>query len=98
MEGGVVKTRPLRPLEAVRAFGVMLGGSIALAAMAAASIARVARAALALRRPGAPALLGSAATALYASAIRPWHLHWGAEPQDEQRELPGDQLLPEHGT
>src|SRR5829696_7386241 len=29
MEGGVVKTRSLRPLEAVRAFGVMLGGSIA---------------------------------------------------------------------
>ena len=27
-----------------------------------------------------------------------WHLRWGAEPQDEQRELPGDELLPEGGT
>ena len=30
--------------------------------------------------------------------IRPWHLRWGAEPEDEQRELPGDELLPEGGT
>jgi hypothetical protein len=98
MEAGVAKTRPLRPLEAVRAFGVMLGGSIALAAAAAASVAAVARAALSLRRPPASALLGTAATALYGLVIRPWHLRWGAEPQDEQRELPGDQFLPEHGT
>ena len=30
--------------------------------------------------------------------IRPWHLRWGAEPGDEQRELPGDELLPEDRT
>jgi hypothetical protein len=42
-------TRPLRPLDAVRAFGIMLGGPIALAASAAASIAAVARAVLSLR-------------------------------------------------
>jgi hypothetical protein len=98
MEGGLVKTRPLRPLEAVRAFGMMLGGSIALAALAAASIAAVARACLSLRRPAPVALLGTAATTLYAFAIRPWHLHWGAEPEDEKRTLPGDELLPEGGT
>ena len=49
MEGGLVKTRPLRPLEAVRAFGIMLGAPIALAASAAASIAEVAGAVLSLR-------------------------------------------------
>jgi len=43
MEGGLVKTRPLRPLEAVRAFGMMLGAPIALAVSAAASIVAVVR-------------------------------------------------------
>jgi hypothetical protein len=98
MEGGVVKTRPLRPLEAVRAFGVMLGGPIALAGLAAASTVSVARVIMNLRRPSPLALFGTAATALYAGVIRPWHLRWGAEPEDEHRELPGDELLPEEGT
>jgi hypothetical protein len=98
VEGGFVNTRALRPLETVRAFGVMLGGPIALAAAAGASIAAVARAVIGLRRPSPPALLGTAATALYALVMRPWHLRWGAEPEDEERELPGDELLPENGT
>jgi hypothetical protein len=98
MEGGPVKTRPLRPLEAVRAFGTMLGGSIALAASAAASIAALARAFLSLRRPRPLAILGAAATALYAFVIRPWHLRWGAEPEDEKRAVPGDAFLPQGGT
>jgi hypothetical protein len=98
MEGGVVKTRPLRPLEAIRAFGVMLGGPIALAGLAAASTVSVARAIMNLRRPSPLALFGTAATALYAVVIRPWHLRWGAEPEDEHRDLPGDELLPVEGT
>ena len=98
MEGGFVKTRPLQPLEAVRAFGVMLGGSIALAAAAAASTVAVARAVVSRRRPSPPALFGTAAMALYALVIRPWHLRWGAEPEDEKRPLPGDELLPKDGT
>jgi hypothetical protein len=98
MGGGPVKKRALRPLEAVRAFAVMLGGSIALAASAAASIAAVARAVLSLRQPRPLALLGTAATALYAFVIRPWHLRWGAAPEDEKRALPGDEFLPEGGT
>jgi hypothetical protein len=98
MEGRPVKTRPLRPLEAARAFGVMLAGSIALVAAAAVSVVAVTRAIMSLRRPSPLALLGTAATALYALVIRPWHLHWGAEPGDEQRELPGDELLPRDGT
>jgi hypothetical protein len=98
MQGRPVKTRPLRPLEAARAFGVMLAGSIALVAAAAVSVVAVTRAIMSLRRPSPLALLGTAATALYALVIRPWHLHWGAEPGDEQRELPGDELLPRDGT
>jgi hypothetical protein len=98
MEGGFVKTRPLQPLEAVRAFGVMLGGSIALAAAAAASSVAVARAFMSVRRPSPLALFGTAGTALYALVIRPWHLRWGTEPEDETRPLPGDELLPKDGT
>jgi hypothetical protein len=98
VEGGAGKTRSLLPLEAVRAFGVMLGGSIALAAVAAASTVAVARAVASRRRPSLLALVGTAATALYALVIRPWHLHWGAEPKDEKRALAGDELLPEDGT
>jgi hypothetical protein len=30
--------------------------------------------------------------------LRPRHLRWGAEPGDEERALPGDELLPESGT
>jgi hypothetical protein len=97
MEAGVVKTRPLRPLEAVRAFGVMLGGSIALLAAAAANTVAVARAVVSLRRPSPLALVGTAATALYVLVLRPWHLRWGAEPEDDKRELPGDELLPQDG-
>lgn len=98
MEGGLVETRPVLPLEAARAFGVMLGGSVALAGAAAASTGAVARAVVLRRRPAALPLLGIAATVLYARVIRPWHLRWGAEPEDEQRELPGDELLPAGGT
>jgi hypothetical protein len=98
MQGGAVKTRPLGRLEAVRAFGVMLGGSIALAAAAAASTVAVARAVVSRRRPPPLALVGSAATVIYALVIRPWHLRWGAEPEDQSRELPGDELLPQDGT
>src|SRR3954463_3114879 len=96
MEDGLVTTRPMRPLKALRAFGVMLGGSIALAA-AAASIVAVARAVVSRRQPSPLVLFGTAA-ALYALVIRPWHLRWGAQPGDENRELPGDELLPKDGT
>jgi hypothetical protein len=82
----------------VRAFGVMLGGSIALAAAAAASSVAVARAFMSVRRPSPLALFGTAATAVYALVIRPWHLCWGAEPEDEKRPLPRDELLPKDGT
>ncbi len=98
MEGGLVKTRLCGPLTAARAFGVMLGGSIALVAAAGVRIVAVTRAVVSLRRPSPAVLLGTSATALYALVVRPWHLRCGAEPGDEQRELPGDELLPQDGT
>jgi uncharacterized protein YndB with AHSA1/START domain len=94
----VIKTRPVGPLEALRAFGMTFGGSLALIAAAGASIAAVARAVLSRRRPPLPAVLGTVAVAVYALVIRPWHLRWGAEPGDERLRLPGDELLPEDGT
>lgn len=98
MEGGFVKTRSVGRLEALRAFGVTFGGSIALAGAAAAGIAAFVRAVLSGRRPSPTTVLAVVTTALYALVIRPWHLRWGAEPGDEQRELPGDEFLPEGGT
>jgi hypothetical protein len=98
VEGGVVRTRPLRPLEAVRAFGLMLGGSLALAGAAGASLIAVARAVLSVRRPPPLGTTGVLVTAIYAFAIRPWHLRWGSDPEDARRELPGDELLPDSGT
>jgi hypothetical protein len=94
----VVKTRSIGPLETLRAFGMMLGGSIALMAAAAVSVGAVARAALSRRRPSPLALLGTVATALYALVIRPWQLRWGSERGEQQLALPGDELLPEGGT
>jgi hypothetical protein len=76
----------------------MLGGSIALEAAAAVSIVAATRAIMSLRRLSPLALLGTAATTLYALVVWPWHLSWGADPGDEQRELPGDELLPQDGT
>ena len=72
-----MKTHPFRPLDAARAFGVVFGGPIVLAVSAAMSVAAFARAAVCLRRPPSIALLGTALTALYVFAIRPWHLRWG---------------------
>jgi hypothetical protein len=98
VEGGFVKTRQFGRLEAVRAFGVTLGGSLALIAAAAGSVLAFVRAVLAFRLPSLRALIGTASTALYAFVIRPWHLRWGAESGDEHRKFPGDEFLPKDGT
>ena len=94
----MVKTRPVGPLETLRAFGLTFGGSITLVAVAAGSIAALARAVLTRRRPSPLALLGTIATVLYAFVIRPWHLRWGSDPADARLPLPGDDSLPEGGT
>jgi len=35
----------------------------------------------------------AAAGAAYAVAVRPWHLHWGATPEEQIESLPGDEFL-----
>jgi hypothetical protein len=60
----VTKTRPLRPIEAVPAFGVMLGGSVALALSVTGIVATLH--ALSRRRVPHPGALDvSLATAVY---------------------------------
>lgn len=36
----------------------------------------------------------TAAVAMYAKVVRPWHLRWGASDQEVKRALPGDALAP----
>ncbi len=86
------------PLDAVRAFGVMLGGSIVLDLAAAASAVATVRALSRGRRPPPLAAAGVAATALYALRVRPWLLRWGARPSEIEGALPGDELLPDPGA
>jgi hypothetical protein len=76
----------------------MLGGSVVLAIAAVASLLAALRAALRLRPPSWPALMGCCATLAYALAVRPWQLRWGARSEELDKELPGDELLPEGGT
>jgi hypothetical protein len=49
VDGGLVKKRSLRPLEAARAFGLMLGGSMRLIAFLVGGLAAVIRSAVTLR-------------------------------------------------
>jgi hypothetical protein len=39
-------------------------------------------------------LAGIAALAAYIYAVRPWHLRWGATPEEATEPLPGDELVP----
>jgi hypothetical protein len=84
-------------LEAARAFGVMLGGPVVLAAAVGAGAIAVARALAAGRLPRPLALAGVAVTAVYALEIRPWILRWGATQEELEEPLPGDELVPDPG-
>ncbi|MDT5040929.1 MAG: hypothetical protein QOE51_1914 [Actinoplanes sp.] len=42
-----------------------------------------------------PILLGAAATAFYSPPVRRWYLTWGATPDEAERAMPGDELLPQ---
>jgi hypothetical protein len=88
-------TSPPSALDGVRAFAVMLGGSIALDLGAAASIISVARALVRRRRPTALAAAGVVAMAAYIATIRPWMLNWGASADDARKPLSGDELTPD---
>jgi hypothetical protein len=82
-------------LDAVRAFGVMVGGSVVLTAAAAASIGATLTALVRGRRPHPVALTGTAASIAYALVVHPWLMSWGARGSERAQELPGDEVVPE---
>jgi hypothetical protein len=45
---------------------------------------------------GAPVIAGAAA-AVYFRLLRPWHLNWGATPEEASGKVAGDELIPEPG-
>ena len=81
------------PLSAVRAFGVMAGGTLALNVAAAVSVAAVVRSVAHGRRPSVAATIGTSAGGLYFAAVRPWMRSWGATKDEAERELPGDEFV-----
>jgi hypothetical protein len=85
------------PLDAVRAFGVVLGGPIVLDLAVAASALRTVLALARRRAPPPLALAALAAAFLYALRGRRWLLAWGATEDELRKPLPGDELVPNPG-
>ncbi len=83
------------PLGTVQAFGVMLGGPIALTVLAGGSVLKSMRRLLRGRPPGPFAALGTGALLVYVLAVRPRIRNWGARPEEIRMPLPGDQLEPD---
>jgi hypothetical protein len=81
------------PVQAARAFGVMIAGSVALHTMTGLSLASIAKAARARRRPDPLAIVGAAGGAAYL-ALRRRLLRWGATDDEVQKGLAGDELVP----
>lgn len=91
---GAVAT-PGSPIDAVRAFGMMLGGPILLAGGAIVGLVRLVRAIAHRRRPPVSAAATGVAVAVYAWWLRPWMLGWGSTAEEQGRALPGDELIPD---
>jgi hypothetical protein len=86
------------PLDVVRGFGVMLGGSLALAGAAAWSAGSAGRALARGTRPRPFALAGAAGAVAYILLVRPSLLNWGARPEERLKVLPGDELVEPSGV
>jgi len=84
-------------LDALRAFGVMLGGSVVLSTAAATSVGATLSALVRCRRPHPVALAGTGASIAYVLVVHPWLMSWGASPEERAEELPGDEFVPEAG-
>lgn len=88
------------PLDAARAFGVMLGPSFALDGLILAAAGAVAG--TFMKRPESPrakiavvlAELIVAAPLVYLFSLRERILNWGSTPEERVRLLPGDELFP----
>jgi hypothetical protein len=85
-------------LGTARAFGVMLGGSVVLVGAAATSAVSAVHRLFSGRLPRPWSVAGVALTAIYFRFVRPWHLRWGTESDEDSVPLPGDEFLPEAGT
>lgn len=91
-------------LDAVRAFGVMVGPAAAFDLFLAGSVVAAARGALtrprtrAARRLRPLVAVGTALAAAYPALIRPWMRHWGATAEELHKALPGDELVPDPAT
>ncbi len=83
---------------AIRAFGVMSGGPAVLAGLAGASIWLTGRALRRHHRPSPPVLLGFAGIVTCVAVARPWSRSWGATPDESEKPLPGDELVPDPGV
>jgi hypothetical protein len=86
------------PLDAIRAFGVMLGGPVVLLGAVTGAGIRTLRALHARRRPCpvAVAVLGTAAA--YVRWMRPSMRRWGAADAELEMALPGDETVPATGV
>jgi hypothetical protein len=80
-------------LSAVRAFGVMAGGTFILNVAAAISVASLVRSVVHGRRPGLAATIGTTVAGLYIAAVRPWMRSWGATKDEAEGALPGDEFI-----
>ena len=80
-------------LGAIRAFGVMLGGSVALLLGAIASASAVLRSLLIGKRPSWLGRAGAGGVVLYGVAVRPWLRRWGATDDEVRAALPGDETV-----
>jgi len=90
-------------IDAVRAFGVVLGPSLVLDLFAVLGTLAVASGWPLRTREGLARLLrplaifGATLPWAYAFFIRPWHLRWGATDEELGKPLPGDELVPHPG-
>jgi hypothetical protein len=85
-------------LDALRAFGVMIGGSAVLTAAAAWGVGSTLRTLASGRRPSPPAIAVLAGLAGYVLVARSWLRNWGATPAERGRSLPGDELVERPGS
>jgi hypothetical protein len=92
--GGRDAERPGTRRDAARAFGVVVGPSLALDAAALAAVTVTARRLAARRRPPAWAAAGSLAVAVYLGVVRPWMRDLGATHEERRMPLPGDEQVP----
>jgi hypothetical protein len=85
-------------LDAVRAYGVMVGGPVLLLLAVVASIGFTIWSLAQGERPSWLALAGVVALTAYVVVLRPWSRRWGTSPDERRMTLPGDEQVPRPGV